>query len=134
LIALFLTTVAAVIAIALWWRHAKKRQRPRTLGARDTKHTSDKYHCVELRYRSDACDAVKLIGAKRFLSGEAPEVPVPGCNAAKCACRYVHHEDRRQGDRRSPVAYQPPASAGGERRIKRDRRRSAKKPFSPKLK
>jgi hypothetical protein len=132
LIALVLIAVAALVALALWWRHGGKRQHPRAGPVRDLKHPSDNYHCVELRYRSDACDAVKRIRAGRFLPGDAPEIPVPGCDAAKCSCRYAHHEDRRQGDRRNRVAYQPPAAAGGERRTKRDRRKPAKTPFRPK--
>jgi hypothetical protein len=132
LIALLLFAVAALIALALWWRYGGRRQHSRAARVPDPKRPSDNYHCVELRYRSDACDAVKRIGAKRFLPGEAPEIPVAGCDAAKCACRYVHHEDRRHTDRRSPIAYEPPASAGGERRTKRDRRKPPKTPFRPK--
>ena len=30
-------------------------------------------------------------------------LPLNNCDAAKCSCRFVHHEDRRSGkDRRSP--------------------------------
>lgn len=122
---------AALIALAWWWRYAGKRTRSRTAQMRDPRHAPDNFHCVEVRYQRDACDAVKRIGAKRFLAGEAPEIPVSGCDAVKCSCRYVHHEDRRQGDRRNPFPMQasaPPASVGGDRRIKRDRRRPAKSP------
>jgi hypothetical protein len=133
MIALVLIAVAVLIALALWWRLGGKPQHSRAARVRDLKRPLDNYHCVELRYRSDACDAVKQIGAKRFLPGEAPEVPVAGCDAAKCSCRYVHHDDRRHNDRRNPVAYQPPASAGGDRRTKRDRRKPAKAPFRPKM-
>jgi hypothetical protein len=45
----------------------------------------------------------------------------------------VHHEDRRHSDRRNPVGYHPPASAGGDRRTKRDRRKPEKTPFRPKI-
>ena len=132
MIALVLIAVAILIALALWWRLGGKRQHRRAVRERNLKRPLDSYHCVELRYRSDACDAVKRMGAKRFLPGEAPEIPLPGCDA-KCSCRYVHHEDRRHSDRRNPVAYQPPASAGGDRRTKRDRRQPAKTPFRPKI-
>lgn len=132
MIASVLVAIAALIALALWWRHWGKRQHSRGARVRDLKRRSDNYHCVELRFRRDACDAVKRIGAMRFLPAEAPEIPVPGCDAAKCSCRFVHHEDRRHSDRRNPVAYQPPASAGGDRRTKRDRRMAAKTPFRPK--
>lgn len=133
LIAQVLFVFAVVIALALWWRHGTKLQRSRAARVRDPKHRSDSYHCVELRYGRDACDAVKRIGAKRFLPGESPEIPVQGCDASRCSCRYVHHEDRRHSDRRNPfpqLASQPPA--GGDRRSKRDRRKPAKTPLRPK--
>lgn len=131
-----LIVVAALIALALWWYQGKKQQHSRAVRVRDPKRSSDNYHCVEVRYRRDACDAVKRIGAKRFLPGEAPGIPMPGCDAGRCTCRYVHHEDRRHSDRRNPVAQwanQPPASARGERRSKRDRRKLAKTPSRPKI-
>jgi len=130
---LILFVVAALIALAWWWRYAGNRQHSRADRGRDRRPHPDDFHCVEVRYRSDACDAVKRLGAKRFLPGEAPEIPVPGCDAAKCSCRYVHHDDRRHGDRRGAIAYQAPASAGGDRRTKRDRRKPAKTPFRPKI-
>lgn len=133
MIPLVLTVIVALIALAFWWRSRGTRQPSRASPVRVAKRALPAdFHCVELRYRSDACDAVKRFEEMRFLSGKAPEIPVQGCDAAKCSCRYVHHEDRRHSDRRSPVAYQPKSSAGGERRIKRDRRRTAKSPFGPK--
>jgi hypothetical protein len=135
MIASVLIAVAALIALALLWRQRGKRQHARASGAIDLAGRTDDYRCVELRYRGDACDAVKRFGAKRFLPGEAPAIPVPGCDAAQCACRYVHHDDRRDDDRRHPFAQQasqPPLSAGGERRTKKDRRRSSKPAYRPK--
>jgi hypothetical protein len=133
LITLLLVAAAALIALALHWSRAEKRPPPRAARERNPKYPPDDYHCVELRHRRDACDAVKRIGGMRFLAGEAPEIPLPGCDTAKCFCRYVHHADRRNSDRRNPYPLQasaPPAS--GDRRTKRDRRRPAKPPFGPK--
>jgi hypothetical protein len=130
-----LIAVAALIALAFWWRQSGRRQHLRASREQGSARPTGDYRCVELRYRGDACDAVKRIGAKRFLPGEAPAIPVPGCDVAQCACRYVHHDDRRDDDRRHPFAQQasqPPSSAGGERRTKKDRRKSAKTTFRPK--
>jgi hypothetical protein len=41
----------------------------------------------------------------RFLSGEAPPLPLPGCTAPRCLCRYAHYEDRRARDRRVPLSH-----------------------------
>lgn len=122
-------SVATLIALAWWWwRHAGKRGRSPAARARPAGRPAGNFHCVEIRHLDDACDAVKRFGDKRFLPGEAPEIPVAGCDAVTCSCRYVHHEDRRHGDRRTPFPMRAsgPPSATGERRIKRDRRRPAK--------
>jgi hypothetical protein len=43
------------------------------------------------------------MSGKRFLSGAAPRIPLPECDVLECKCRFVHHEDRREGDdRRNP--------------------------------
>ena len=49
------------------------------------------------------CSVVQELRGKRFLEREAPSLPLPGCGAAHCNCRYVHYDDRRrhQTDRRS---------------------------------
>jgi hypothetical protein len=132
---LLLIAVAALIALAFWWRQRGKRQHPRASREQGRARATGDYRCVELRYPGNACDAVKRFGAKRFLPGEVPAIPVPGCDVAQCVCRYVHHDDRRDDDRRHPFgqqASQPPLSAGGERRIKKDRRRSGKPTYRPK--
>ena len=121
-----LIAIVALIALALWLRRGAKRPPSRVASVRDVKQPSSKYRCVELQFESDACVAVKQFEAKRFLPGEVPPIPVTGCDAVRCACRYAYHNDRRHTHRRNPTAYQPPASAAGERRTKRDRRRPPK--------
>jgi len=38
----------------------------------------------------------------RFLSQDAPRLPLPNCpNSGKCRCVYKHFEDRRSNPRRS---------------------------------
>ncbi|MDH4022255.1 MAG: hypothetical protein OEV14_03940 [Gammaproteobacteria bacterium] len=50
----------------------------------------------------DACDAVQAIVGKRYLSREAPGLPLVGCDQQRCDCTYSHFSDRRErGDRRS---------------------------------
>ena len=126
MIALSLPFIAAIVGFALWWRSQGRRQHSRANPARVAHRRPGNFQCVEVLQQPDACKAVRRFAEKRFLSGEAPAIPVPGCDAAKCSCRYVHHKDRRHMDRRNPHAYQPKTQAGGERRIKRDRRRPAK--------
>jgi len=83
-------------------------------------------HAVSVESDFMVCDAARKLGDKRFLSAEAPPLPLPGCDSGRCECRYVHHEDRRVGDeRRMPFTafggfgLQNPE---GERRKRLDRR------------
>lgn len=59
------------------------------------------YHAVSIRSGPRSCSAAKQIKDARFLSLEAPSIPLDGCpKPRECRCRYRHHEDRRDGPRR----------------------------------
>lgn len=88
---------------------------------------NSKYHAVSVRHGANACAAVNKIAGQRFLASEAPDLPLPGCDADECDCRFIHHDDRRSGkDRRSPFSPGGVAAATGtytgERRQGGDRR------------
>ena len=105
-----------------------------------TDRRSHQYHSVAIRYyENDACPVVKkfevklhlsdkaplFLETKRFLSSEAPLLPLDGCTLRNCQCRYVHYEDRRERDRRNLYSHtmaSAPAFAGQERRSRTDRR------------
>ncbi|MCL2917994.1 hypothetical protein [Shewanella litorisediminis] len=61
------------------------------------------FHCVSVVAGQNDCDARQAIDGQRFLSGEAPAIPLKGCNAEACHCHYQHFEDRRMphSDRRA---------------------------------
>ncbi len=60
-----------------------------------------KYHAVSIKHSAAGCRAAKAVGNVRFLSNEAPLIPLPGCNTPKsCRCRYEHYPDRRDEPRR----------------------------------
>lgn len=84
-------------------RNRKKKHKTTHL----TKHAqNDAFHCVEPHHHAHCCDAVKALHGKRFLSAEAPSLPVQGCNQAHCHCDYIHHSDRRIEVRRNDVGIQ----------------------------
>jgi hypothetical protein len=129
-----LVLIVIVVAVAFWWRRARMLRQQSQVKRAPERPNPATYHCVEVRYQAGACDAVKQLGEKRFLSAEAPPLPVPGCDAPKCSCRYVHHDDRRQEDRRHPLGSVPPSLVASERRSKAtDRRKSSKRPFKPRI-
>lgn len=60
----------------------------------------NRWHAVSIVPRGQACEAALTCRGKRFLSTEAPRLPLEGCNAAQCECRYRHYADRRGIPRR----------------------------------
>lgn len=62
---------------------------------------SKPYHAVCVVPGERACPAVEELRGRRYLSREAPILPLKKCNAASCSCRYGHFEDRRNGQRRA---------------------------------
>jgi len=58
--------------------------------------TKSPWHAVSISGGSAACRAVKALGNQRFLSAEAPALPLPQCSSAStCKCIYRHWSDRR---------------------------------------
>jgi hypothetical protein len=86
------------------------RQRPRS---------DQQFHAVSILTGSVACDAAKERAGFRFLSREAPRLPLKDCTCPECTCRYEHHADRRVfarrlADNREAVVHSP--YTGPERR------------------
>ena len=124
------------LLLSVWWlimriRRNKSEQFADDAAAKTKLKSTSAFHAVSVKYSSTACDAAKAMTGRRFLSGAAPQLPLPGCDAAECRCGFAHHSDRRSGeDRRNP--FNPATFAGGtgtfkvERRKRGDRRRSTK--------
>lgn len=85
------------------------------------------HHAVSVVPGQRACAEAEALRGQRFLSREAPALPLRHCGAGKCTCRYEHYEDRRKGGRRArDLAVIVDAHTGEERRdtSKRGRRKS----------
>lgn len=83
------------------------------------------YHAVSIKAGTSCRRTAEAYAGRRFLSAEAPPLPMPTCDSRNCRCRYVHHDDRRAGaDRRHrDVGNRNIALAkGGDRRSSRGRR------------
>jgi hypothetical protein len=96
-------------------------------GSSAASHRAHPYHAVSIHTGSTACLQAKALKQKRFLSGEAPQLPLAECTARKCHCVYQHHPDRRSGngDRRAIGSTARGMLGGhgdGERRLTRGRR------------
>lgn len=116
--------------MALWSSRSNKRVKKKTnKPAQNTKPGNNPYHCVAVKIPYDACEAVMQLHGKRFLSAEAPQLPLAGCDQ-HCECTFKHYDDRRQEDRRdafnsSGIHY----SGEKNRRLGSDRRRIEKNSF-----
>ncbi len=111
---------ALAAGVLLWYRRTNAR--PKTPAKVPRKQ--GRYRAVLIRYEEQACHAVKTLKGKTILAQEAPALPLPGCTAKQCACKYVHLEDRRQDERRAVVIRFFVDSGDSDRRTDGDRRAS----------
>jgi hypothetical protein len=78
---------------------------------------SNPYRAVSILPGKNACEAAHRFKGLRFLSRQAPRLPLPTCDAAQCDCRFRHHADRRAGPRRrNEQGMMQPLWQGAERR------------------
>jgi hypothetical protein len=131
---LIIGIVALIIAVAVFLRMRSRASHAEDAAQAASDGSANKlldFHAVSIRPGNNACKAARSIEGQRFLSSNAPRVPLPGCDASDCSCRFSHHPDRRTGDdRRTP--YPPavgldPGSIGNDQRAEADRRRASPK-------
>lgn len=85
------------------------------------------FHSVTIVPGIGACAEARRLVGQRFLSREAPRLPLKDCSRGDCTCRYEHHEDRRKGPRRArEMGVAIDGYEGPEQRkpVKRGRRKS----------
>ena len=105
------------------------RPEPRSESPADARRTPPHgFHGISLKPCANACDAVQAIVGQRFLSSEAPALPLAGCDRQLCKCTYGHFSDRRdKEDRRTGWGtfggFAPTLSEGNRRDKGQDRRR-----------
>lgn len=80
------------------------------------------FHAVEVRTTNGACQAVQDTNGKRYLSAEAPPLPLGQCDRPdQCECRYQHYQDRRNDSRRGAeggLTAQHDTEGGEQRNLK----------------
>jgi hypothetical protein len=95
-------------------------------GKTTSKSTDRRWHAVSVKPGPGACSVADTGRDRRWLSREAPALPLPGCTKPeKCRCTYLHHQDRRSGEARRADevdAFARPAKVVEERRTRRTRR------------
>jgi hypothetical protein len=118
-IMLLLCLIIFTAAVAYWY------VRLRGPSSHDVSSTS-KFNAVAIVCDDAvACQAAQALDGKRFLSGGAPSLPLPGCTVEVCTCTFHHHPDRRKGLRRaSETGVFEPLFEGGDERQASNARRS----------
>ncbi len=111
----------AVMALVAWF---VMRGRP-AADESDEERDTHPYHCVTINPGQGACRTAQTLKGIRFLSAEAPLLPLASCDTTRCRCTFTHYQDRRRGDRRNP--YRPEnhshiAQGREDRRNRRGRR------------
>jgi hypothetical protein len=85
------------------------------------------WHAVEVVSPKSGCPAAQALKGQRFLSAEAPLLPLPDCiRSALCGCLYRKYADRRTESRREndDTPLRRTLRPAQDRRTKRGRRRS----------
>jgi hypothetical protein len=84
------------------------------------------WHAVRIVAKANSCDAARALLKTRYLSKDAPALPLESCTQGlRCPCIYRHHEDRRDQPRRDGETGLSGRSKkiDSERRVSRGRRR-----------
>jgi hypothetical protein len=77
-----------------------QREGTRT-GAIEHVHVTNPWHAVGISTSISCCQASVFLRQTRFLSSQAPPLPLQGCTQPRsCVCKYKHYSDRRSGPRR----------------------------------
>jgi hypothetical protein len=99
----------AVRLSSLFPRSRSRRESASRPDQRLERRRDSPYHAVSVTAGRPSCEAAKQLGALRFLAGQAPSLPLAGCDVHPCECRYSHYADRRTGlDRRVEIGGKPP--------------------------
>lgn len=73
----------------------------RVFASRADRTRGSPFHAVEIRCSKNACQAAQNTDGERYVSAEAPRLPLVQCDRPdRCQCRYQHYEDRRGASRR----------------------------------
>ncbi len=123
-----LIVMTLVLLVGLFYMRGRQSKKTGAVKSRRPAPISkSSYHAVSIKFESRACMAAKTMEGQRFLSSEAPRLPLPGCDVTDCKCHFAHHKDRRVSkDRRNVFNASGHSDTTGrheqERRGTKDRR------------
>ena len=90
----------AVIVLVIWFLSKRSKAKSKNKHSTKTIKREQDFRAVSIQICPHACAAAKKLRDKRFLSNQAPMLPLNDCNVSDCKCKFVHHNDRRSYDDR----------------------------------
>ena len=79
---------------------------------------SNIFHGIAVEPGDEACEAVRRLAGRRFLSEDAPRLPLDECQCVEgCRCVYRHYSDRRTEVRRDADMGLPYRHVPGDKRL-----------------
>jgi hypothetical protein len=126
---MFFALIGALVSVgAAYWLVSCREPLPPIPPATRAK-AGGRFSSVEIRPRGSACRASRLLEGQRFLSKDAPALPLPECTAVRCSCAFSKLRDRRTDGRRlDHGGLSASLFLAANRRAKRDRRQAAPPP------
>ena len=86
--------------------------------------SSSPWHAVGIAPGVRSCSMARRESETRYLSKNAPPLPLKGCDSEACTCRYRHYDDRRAMLRRSADVWSNGGTWNGQERRHAGRRSS----------
>ena len=129
-----LIAIAIILMALCFWLVAltsEARLKKTLQKAFDASLYEPQFRCVLFNAGDHSCKSALAYQTKPILIKDAPELPLKGCDAEKCACSLLRYDDRRTGkDRRDmEVLDKGRRSAYANKRLLKDRRRSSIREF-----
>lgn len=119
---LWMLSALLPVALLIWFFSQKK---PKTK-EQSTTHKAPspaQWHAVSVNSCRNACKAVQDVQDKRFLSREAPLLPLINCTNAQCTCSFIHFSDRRAGKKRRAESVRYSDSNTKDKRVQKPKGR-----------
>ena len=102
---LYVLILIVVVVIWLFLKRFKANSSSTHKPASTTSKRKKEFGAVSIKTGPRACTAAKYLRGKRFISSQAPALPLSECDISDCKCKYDYYKDRRsEDDRRFPSA------------------------------
>jgi len=103
----WLYVLIPIVVLVIWFflKQSKNKSASAQKSASASSRRQKEFAAVSIKTGPRACAAANYLKGKRFLSNQAPALPLSKCDISDCQCKYAYFRDRRsEDDRRYPSA------------------------------